>query len=217
MRFRIATHVTPPFVMFNPGNCSEQFCSPAAFGTDGGLTYQFMNNDVLPLLKKMCKDNGKDERVEFDWYAPYSETTSGSSPVNMVCNQGFGSLESSYQLTAAKPFCESDTKYKGAAPIDSACKGAYGTGALACNSTGPDIAVGAISITRERLDMLSFSVPMIFVEQVTNLSPTSGPDSKTMVCALLVCSLLVTFCPDVTWMGPHSLDSIVIYDPLRPI
>lgn len=176
--------------MLQPGNCSEQYCPPDAFGTDGGLTYKFLQNDVLPELQKMCKDNGKDERVEFDWYLPYMETTSGSNPVNMVCNQGFGSLETANGLTAESPFCKSDTAYKGASPVDSTCKGAYGAGALACNSTGPDFAVGAVQISRERLDMLSFSVPMIFVEQVIYLiylSPPRGPDSLlAMLCTRLL-------------------------------
>lgn len=88
--------------------------------------------------------------------------------------------------------CKSDTLYKGAASVDSACKGAYGDGGTACNSTGPDIVVGAIHITRSRQDQLQFSIPYIYVEQIV-----VKPDDNL---------ILISVNSIMTILAPFSLD-----------
>jgi len=54
-KFRIATHVMPPFVQLDVTKCVEQKCGPEAFGDDGGVIYKLMTEHVLPQLRTYCK------------------------------------------------------------------------------------------------------------------------------------------------------------------
>jgi len=198
MRFRIATHRAPPFIILDPTKCVEQMCPPAAFEPDGGLTYKLLMEDVLPKLKTMCADNGKSDQVEFDWFLPHSLTTSGESAINMVCNQGWEDGNQLRKITEASPTCKSSMPggYRGASPVTSACRGAYGAAAQVCNSSGPDAAVGAIHISRERLDQLIFTTPYYFVNQVV----VKRPDNFFL---LSLSSIMTIFAPFTLgmWLG----------------
>jgi hypothetical protein len=55
-KFRIATHVAPPFIMIDDATkCVDQKCGPGAFGSNGGIVYKLMMDHVLPQLRKYCK------------------------------------------------------------------------------------------------------------------------------------------------------------------
>jgi hypothetical protein len=54
-KFRIATHVAPPYVMVDVDKCVAQKCGPEAFGNNGGVVYKLMMEHVLPQLRKYCQ------------------------------------------------------------------------------------------------------------------------------------------------------------------
>jgi len=169
-KFRILTHDHPPFINVDPAKCVNQFCPPDAFGDDGGITYNFMMQDVLRYLKLYCREENEDENVEFDWYlAPTEDKTSAARVVNMLCRGRFDSANDATQgLDAAMPVCRSATQYKGPSPAGS-CSMAYGD--PTCVDEGPDMVVGAIHILRERLDMLDFTLPFMTESQVVVKRP----------------------------------------------
>jgi len=49
------THNTPPWIIVDASKCIDQKCPPVAFGEDGGLTYRFMMDKMLPQLRKFCE------------------------------------------------------------------------------------------------------------------------------------------------------------------
>ena len=63
-KFRIATHVMPPFVMLDVAKCTEQKCGPEAFGDNGGVVYKLMMEHVLPQLQTYCKVRGTSLRAD---------------------------------------------------------------------------------------------------------------------------------------------------------
>jgi hypothetical protein len=87
--FRVAFHIAPPFIQVDAARCKDQKCPPEAFGSDGGLTYQFLMHEVRDALIQICKDRGDDPRIQFDWYLPAKDRTLESSPVEMVCQASF--------------------------------------------------------------------------------------------------------------------------------
>lgn len=54
-KFRIATHVAPPYVMVDVDKCVAQKCGPEAFGNNGGVVYKLMMEHILPQLRKYCE------------------------------------------------------------------------------------------------------------------------------------------------------------------
>ncbi|KAJ1470291.1 hypothetical protein T484DRAFT_1848297 [Baffinella frigidus] len=53
-RFRIMTHEAPPFINVDPALCVNQRCPAAAFGDDGGLTYNFVTKELKVQLEAQC-------------------------------------------------------------------------------------------------------------------------------------------------------------------
>lgn len=83
-KFRIATHHYPPLINVDTTKCINQLCPATAFINGGGLTYEFMNNEVLNNLKSMCRASGVSESVVFEWYIPRVNPTSPDAAVEMV-------------------------------------------------------------------------------------------------------------------------------------
>jgi len=54
-KFRIATHVAPPFINVDVDKCVEPKCPPEAFGDNGGVVYKLMMEHILPQLRTYCK------------------------------------------------------------------------------------------------------------------------------------------------------------------
>jgi len=47
-KFRIATHVAPPFINVDVDKCVEQKCPREALGDNGGVVYKLMMKHILP-------------------------------------------------------------------------------------------------------------------------------------------------------------------------
>ena len=54
-KFRIATHIAPPYIMVDVDKCVAQKCGPEAFGDNGGVVYKLMMEHILPQLRTYCK------------------------------------------------------------------------------------------------------------------------------------------------------------------
>jgi len=163
-KFRIATHLAPPWIIVNASACINQKCPAAAFGADGGFTYRLMMDRILPQLKAYCVEQGKDPNVVFEWYLPQREVDQSNSvhAVDMVCSNAFDS-DGIVPLTDANPVCKSETEYKGPSQYDK-CKQAYGD--ETCLSRGPDMVAGGVKISRSFMDMLHFTTSYLTVSQI---------------------------------------------------
>ena len=176
--FRVATHLAPPFIKVDTQKCSAQKCPPEAFGSDGGLTYEFVMNEVRDGLIQICKDRGDTPRVDFEWYLPATDRTNPRSALEMVCQGSFSPGQAAAESQAALVNrCKSGTPagYKGPSPIGT-CRQ---IGDQSCLSSGPDFAAGALHITPDALQMLSMTAPYYNFKQLTVKRPAEQPDLVT--------------------------------------
>ena len=175
---RVATHLAPPFIKVDTQKCSAQKCPPEAFGSDGGLTYEFVMNEVRDGLIQICKDRGDTPRVDFEWYLPATDRTNPRSALEMVCQGSFSPGQAAAESQAALVNrCKSGTPagYKGPSPIGT-CRQ---IGDQSCLSSGPDFAAGALHITPDALQMLSMTAPYYNFKQLTVKRPAEQPDLVT--------------------------------------
>mmetsp|Transcript_40767 Transcript_40767/g.96518 ORF Transcript_40767/g.96518 Transcript_40767/m.96518 type:complete len:619 (+) Transcript_40767:129-1985(+) len=215
-KFRIATHQAPPFIFVDPAKCRKQKCPPEAFGTtdrpgDGGLTYRFLNDDLLPILKQYCANANKTD-VQFEWYLPPSGRNLAANAVKMACNDNFEDI-SPLTLEAnatGAAMCGSATSYMGASDTLTC---SYVNDA-SCVSKGPDMVAGAVHIMRERLDMIDFSMPYLTVRQVVvkqnslrlpEIMKTFDAFDGTLWVVIMVEIAIVWFCilAVETWVNPQ--------------
>jgi len=172
-RFRVLFHVSEPFTIVNEKLCTTSpftrdtttlKCPPSAFGGDGGLTYGMMMEHVVSILQGFCEADGAgNSAVEFEWYMLRNDSRSEETVLSMMCNGGFLRNDTTTNLTAFQPFCPSMTSYNGPSP-NGTCEH---VGDPTCVSRGPDIVAGSISITRQRYDILDFSMPYYTSQQIT--------------------------------------------------
>jgi len=175
--FRIMTHASPPFINVDTGLCINQRCPPEAFGRDGGLSYRFIMEDVQPQLVRMCSDAGLPPTVELSWYVAASDKTSAQGAINTVCNGDFAANQ--IPLLINGTYCPSgynnasaanDKLYLGPSPAGTCTF----VNDPSCVSPGPDMVIGAVHVTVERLSQLQFSAPYMNVQQTIVKRPEEG-------------------------------------------
>ena len=173
--FRVATHLVPPFIKIDTSKCANQKCPPEAFGSDGGLTYQFVMKELRDELTQICKDLGQSERIEFDWYLPPKDRTNSYSALEMVCQGSFKpDLASSQGVNSTENKCASSTLQGYRGPSEAGT--CQFIGDPTCVSPGPDFAIGAIHVSPESWQKISMSEPFFTFKQLVVKRPLEKPD-----------------------------------------
>ena len=122
-KFRIATHLIPPYINILNTQCSNQKCPE---GAGLGITYDYVSTYLKNQLKVLCQASfffsanfcasgiltaetiqqfGHNTDVEFDWYIPETQVELEQSPLNMMCSGDFRTLPTWSEEYSSKASC----------------------------------------------------------------------------------------------------------------